>query len=133
MARDRERILTTHVGSLVRPPELVEIIRLIEKNLPYDKAAHALCLSDSVSEVVRQQADVGIDIVSDGEFGKGGNWARYVQRRLTGIISRPLTPEEENDPVLAPEGGRDREAFREFYAEQSREPGIGGRTANPIV
>jgi 5-methyltetrahydropteroyltriglutamate--homocysteine methyltransferase len=133
MTSDRDRIHTTHVGSLVRPPKLVDFIRLIEQRAPYDRAAYDACLADCVREVVRQQVEAGIDIVSDGEFGKGGNWARYVHRRLTGIVSRTLTPEEKKDPVLDPDGGRDREVFRDFYAEQDQEPGVGGRTASRII
>jgi len=73
-----DRILTTHVGSLIRPPNLIEFWHLIEDGKPYDEAAFEACLTESVTEVVRQQADVGIDIVSDGEFSKGLNWAFYI-------------------------------------------------------
>jgi 5-methyltetrahydropteroyltriglutamate--homocysteine methyltransferase len=66
-----DRILTTHVGSLIRPPNLIEFWHLIEDGKPYEEAAFEACLTESVTEVVRQQADVGIDIVSDGEFSKG--------------------------------------------------------------
>jgi 5-methyltetrahydropteroyltriglutamate--homocysteine methyltransferase len=52
-----------------------------------------------VAEVVRQQADVGIDVVSDGEFSKGLNWAFYIFKRLKGIAVRPATPEELQDPM----------------------------------
>jgi 5-methyltetrahydropteroyltriglutamate--homocysteine methyltransferase len=69
-----ERILTTHVGSLIRPPKLVEFWHAIEDGKPYDEAAFEACLTDSVAEIVLQQAETGIDIVSDGEFSKGVNW-----------------------------------------------------------
>jgi 5-methyltetrahydropteroyltriglutamate--homocysteine methyltransferase len=59
-----DRILTTHVGSLIRPAKLIEFWRLIEDGEPYDEAAFEACLAESVTEVVRLQADVGIDIVS---------------------------------------------------------------------
>jgi hypothetical protein len=68
-----DRILTTHVGSLIRPPNLIEFWHLIDDGKPYEDAAFEACLTESVIEVVRQQADVGIDIVSDGEFSKGLN------------------------------------------------------------
>src|SRR6201991_2670391 len=96
-----DRILTTHVGSLVRPPKMIEFLRKIEAGEPYDKAAYAACLNESVEEVVRQQVEAGIDIVSDGEFSKGRNWAFYVHDRLTGLTTRPLTAEEANDPMAA--------------------------------
>jgi 5-methyltetrahydropteroyltriglutamate--homocysteine methyltransferase len=83
-----DRILTTHVGSLIRPPNLIEFWHLIEESKPYEEAAFEACLTESVTEVVRQQADVGIDIVSDGEFSKGLNWAFYIFKRLTGIAVR---------------------------------------------
>ena len=85
------RILTTHVGSLVRPPKLIEFLRKIEDRQPYDQVAYEACLKESIEEVVRQQADTGIDIVSDGEFSKGRNWAFYVHDRLSGVTTRSLT------------------------------------------
>jgi 5-methyltetrahydropteroyltriglutamate--homocysteine methyltransferase len=117
MARNTDRIRTTHVGSLVRPPALMEYLRKIQDNEPYDKAGYEVCLTDSVIEAVRLQAEAGIDIVSDGEYGKSVNWAFYVHRRLKGLERRPLTPEEAKDPMNIVLGGRDREAFPEFYAE----------------
>ncbi|MGP0094791.1 MAG: cobalamin-independent methionine synthase II family protein [Xanthobacteraceae bacterium] len=117
MALNTDRIRTTHVGSLVRPPALIEYLRKIQDNEPYDERAYEACLTDSVVEAVRLQADAGIDIVSDGEYGKSVNWAFYVHRRLKGLERRPLTPEEAKDPMSIVLGGRDREAFPEFYAE----------------
>ena len=55
---------------------------------PYDQAAYEACLKDSIDEVVRQQVEAGIDIVSDGEFSKGRNWAFYVHDRLSGVATR---------------------------------------------
>src|SRR6476619_2021568 len=66
MATIGDRILTTHVGSLVRPPQLVEFLKLIEAGQPYDRAAYEACLKASIEEVVRQQVESGIDIVSYG-------------------------------------------------------------------
>ena len=71
MPHNTDRILTTHVGSLIRPPKLIEFWRSIEGRKPYDEAAFEACLTESVAEVVRQQAEAGVDIVSDGEFSKG--------------------------------------------------------------
>ena len=88
------RILTTHVGSLVRPPKLIEFLRKIEDRQPYDQVAYEACLKELIEEVVRQQADAGIDIVSDGEFSKGRNWAFYVHDRLSGVTTRSLTEDE---------------------------------------
>ena len=70
MPHNIARILTTHVGSLVRPPKLIEFWRAIENGKPYDATAFEICLTGSVAEVVREQAETGIDVVSDGEFSK---------------------------------------------------------------
>jgi 5-methyltetrahydropteroyltriglutamate--homocysteine methyltransferase len=128
-----DRILTTHVGSLIRPPQLIGFWRSIEDGKPYDEAAFETCLTDSVAEVVRQQAQVGIDIVSDGEFSKGLNWAFYIFKRLSGIAVRPATPEELNDPMASMSGGQDRKAFPEFYAEYDAATGLGKRLGNRVV
>jgi 5-methyltetrahydropteroyltriglutamate--homocysteine methyltransferase len=133
MAANRERILATHVGSLVRPPKLVEFFRAIEDDKPYDAAAYDACLTESIAEVVRQQADAGVDIVSDGEFSKGVNWAFYIHKRLAGITVRPITDEEAKDPMASMAGGRDRAAFPEFYAEYDRASGLGKRLGRRIV
>src|SRR5262249_39155716 len=68
--RSTDRILTTHVGSLIRPAALRAFLSAKEAGGPFDHAAYAKCLKQSVAEVVRKQADIGIDVISDGEFGK---------------------------------------------------------------
>src|SRR5262245_17366621 len=70
MKRSTDRILTSHVGSLIRPPKLLEFIRARQSGQAYDEDGYQACLTESVAEVVRQQADAGLDVVSDGEFGK---------------------------------------------------------------
>jgi 5-methyltetrahydropteroyltriglutamate--homocysteine methyltransferase len=109
MAAGTDRILTTHVGSLVRPLQLVEYIEAMEKGLKVDMAAFDTLLQESVDEVVRRQKQAGIDVVSDGEFGKFRSWNFYVLDRLAGI--------EERDIVESRGGSRDRSLFPEFYAE----------------
>jgi 5-methyltetrahydropteroyltriglutamate--homocysteine methyltransferase len=128
-----DRILATHVGSLPRPPKLIEFWKAIEGRQPYDEAAFEACLAESVAEVVRQQAEAGVDIVSDGEFSKGVNWAFYIFKRLSGITVRPATPEELKDPMASMTGGRDRDAFPEFYAEYDVASGLGKRLGNRVV
>ena len=90
MKRSTNRILTTHVGSLIRPPELLEFFAVKHAGKPYDEAAYAKCLKDSVATVVRKQAEVGVDVISDGEFGKSISWSQYVLERLSGFERRPL-------------------------------------------
>ncbi len=133
MPQNTDRILTTHVGSLIRPGKLIEFWRAIEDGKPYDEAAFEACLSESVAEVVRRQAETGIDIVSDGEFSKGVNWAFYIFKRLTGIAVRPATAEEMADPMASMGGGRDHQAFAEFYAEYDAATGLGKRLGNRVV
>jgi 5-methyltetrahydropteroyltriglutamate--homocysteine methyltransferase len=133
MPQNADRILTTHVGSLIRPPKLIAFWRAIEDGKPYDDAGFEACLTESVAEVVHQQTEAGIDIVSDGEFSKGANWAFYVHKRLSGIAIRQATPEEAQDPMASMAGGRDRQAFPEFYAEYDVASGLGKRLGNRVI
>ena len=112
MKRSIDRILTTHVGSLIRPDTLQDFLRAKQSGKPYDHAGYDVCLKDSVAKVVREQADVGIDVVSDGEFGKSISWSQYVLERLSGFERRPIKPG--GNPFMR---GVDREKFAEFYAE----------------
>jgi 5-methyltetrahydropteroyltriglutamate--homocysteine methyltransferase len=109
MAASDNRILTTHVGSLVRPPELLRFIEAMETGEEIDAASYEATLRSSVAKVVKRQQQAGIDIVSDGEFGKLRSWSFYVLDRLAGI---------EEQEVGAPTGkGEDQKRFSEFYAE----------------
>jgi 5-methyltetrahydropteroyltriglutamate--homocysteine methyltransferase len=130
MASNQSRILTTHVGSLVRPPKLVAFLKEIEADRPYDQAAHAACLQESIAEVVRQQAEAGVDIVSDGEFGKTDNWAWYIHQRISGFTQRPATEDELKDPLMASSMGQDFKDFAEFYAEYFPTQNLKPRAAN---
>jgi 5-methyltetrahydropteroyltriglutamate--homocysteine methyltransferase len=87
MKRSTDRILTTHAGSLARPPDLLEMLRAKAADQPYDHEALGRRVRTAVAEVVRQQIDAGVDVVSDGEEGKPG-FANYVKDRLTGIVAR---------------------------------------------
>ena len=89
MKRSTDRILVTHVGSLVRPMSIRNILSARDHGEPYDEAAYEKTLQEEVAGVVRKQADIGIDIVSDGEYGKAG-WIRYVSERLGGFVHRPI-------------------------------------------
>ena len=111
MKRSTDRILTTHVGSLIRPPRLREFLAAKEAGKPFDEAAYAKCLKECVAEVVRKQADIGLDVVSDGEFGKAISWAQYALFRLGGFERRPFAG---GNPFTR---GVDRTRFADFYAE----------------
>jgi 5-methyltetrahydropteroyltriglutamate--homocysteine methyltransferase len=118
MKRSTDRILTTHVGSLIRPQALQDFMRAKQGGQPYDHAAYAACLKAAVADVVRHQAEVGIDVISDGEFGKAISWNQYVVERLSGFELRAI-------PAGFRPGvpGADRTRFKEFYAElDAREP-----------
>jgi 5-methyltetrahydropteroyltriglutamate--homocysteine methyltransferase len=119
MQRSTDRILTTHVGSLIRPPALQEFLRARQKGNGFDEAAYDRCLTDSVAGVVREQADAGIDVVSDGEFGKSISWSQYVLERMSGFERRPFKP-----GVNTFQRGADREKFAEFYAELDAREGV---------
>ena len=108
--RSGDRILSTHVGSLIRPPELLPFIRARQGGQPYDEKAYAECLRKSVGEVVRRQVEAGIDLPSDGEFGKGISWSQYALERLSGF-------ERRSTPVNPFKRGADRARFADFYAE----------------
>ncbi len=120
MKRSTNRILTTHVGSLIRPPALQDFLRLKQAGKPYDETAYQKCLANSVTEVVRHQAHVGVDVISDGEFGKSISWSQYVLERLSGFERRPIRNEAAN-PFKR---GADRTRFAEFYAELDAQDGV---------
>jgi 5-methyltetrahydropteroyltriglutamate--homocysteine methyltransferase len=119
MQRSTERILTTHVGSLIRPPQLLEFLRAKQKGEPFDQQAYETCMTDTVAEVVRRQAQAGVDVISDGEFGKSISWSQYVLERLSGFERRPVRPG--SNPFAR---GADRERFAEFYAELDAREGM---------
>src|ERR1700684_3058814 len=112
MKRSTSRILTTHVGSLIRPDALQDFLRARQGGKPYDEAPYQQCLTSSVADVVRHQAEAGIDVVSDGEFGKSISWSQYVLERLSGFERRPIKAGA--NPFAR---GADRTRFAEFYAE----------------
>jgi 5-methyltetrahydropteroyltriglutamate--homocysteine methyltransferase len=118
------RILTTHVGSLVRPPDLKTFLAAQRDRKPYNEAAFIACLHDSVAEVVRRQADIGLDIINDGEYGKTISWSRYVLQRLSGFEQR--NPHAAGMPAAVV--GRDRREFAEFYADYDHSQGFSGMT-----
>jgi 5-methyltetrahydropteroyltriglutamate--homocysteine methyltransferase len=113
MKQSTDRILTTHVGSLIRPKALQNHLHTKRIGGEYDEAAHNACLTETVGEIVRRQAEAGVDVVSDGEFGKSISWSQYALERLGGFKRRALTVADD-DPFAQ---GADRVRFAEFYAE----------------
>src|SRR5438067_508150 len=91
MQTSRDRILTTHVGSLPRPPELRQLLVQKDQGKPYDKDALARLTRQAVFGIVKRQAEVGVDIVNDGEMSKPG-YSTYVADRLSGFEGHKPAP-----------------------------------------
>jgi 5-methyltetrahydropteroyltriglutamate--homocysteine methyltransferase len=89
--RSAERFLTTHTGSLPRPPDLIRMMFAKEEDVPVDPAALGGRIRAAVAEVVRKQVEAGVAIVNDGEMSKP-SYATYVKDRLNGFggASHPL-------------------------------------------
>ncbi len=84
MQRSRDRFLTTHTGSLPRPDDLIRMMYAKEEGVPVDRDALAARVKAAVAEVVRKQADAGIDLINDGEMSKP-SYATYIKDRLEGF------------------------------------------------
>ena len=114
MKRSTDRIRTTHTGSLPRPPEILDTLRLKEAGKPYDQRAFEAALTRCVAESVLRQKQCGIDVVSDGECSKP-SFLGYIGERLAGFEAR-IPP----GGIPVPTGpigttGRDAEMFPDFY------------------
>ena len=105
------KILATHTGSLIRPPELLAFLAAGERGESYDEAAYAATLRGAVQDVVNRQIDAGIDIVDDGEMGKA-SWITYLYERVSGLEARVMTLEGAS--MMPP--SRDRQQFPGAYA-----------------
>lgn len=130
MRRSRDRIITTHVGSLSRPPELLALNKSRADGAA-DQAAYAASLAAAVADVVNRQRQVGIDIPNDGEFGKPmsaaldyGAWWNYAFERLEGFAAPDTIPESEHKKSTVADLSlttfarrRDWQTFSEFYRD----------------
>lgn len=120
MIRSTERILTTHVGSMPRPADLVAMDP--RPGQPFDEEAYAARLKTATAEIARKQAEVGIDIINDGELYKP-SWSGYIRSRLSGFDVVPMTPEAEAFSMQ----GTEAEEFAGYFSETSTgRGGIGG-------
>jgi 5-methyltetrahydropteroyltriglutamate--homocysteine methyltransferase len=98
MKTSTDRILTTHVGSLPRSQEVVDLLFAQDRGEPVDEAQFNEVMRRSVAETVKHQAEVGVDVVSDGETSKI-SYSTYIRHRLTGFegdSARP-TPQDLDD------------------------------------
>ncbi len=120
MRRSTDRILTTHVGSLPEPSDL-------------DPAApdYEARLKREVAAVVSRQREIGIDVINEGEYTKGGDWLSFIESRFDGFEAKERPANE--PPMIA--RGKDREEFAEFYQFASEHlfytPGRQIRTSRP--
>jgi 5-methyltetrahydropteroyltriglutamate--homocysteine methyltransferase len=120
MKTSTDRILTTHVGSIPRHESIRELLRARLDGQPVDAEALAARVEGAVADVVRKQAECGIDIVSDGEMSKT-SFIAYTDERLTGFT--PMRPDDPTVPASNTSGSwarrldtrREWRAFREYY------------------
>jgi 5-methyltetrahydropteroyltriglutamate--homocysteine methyltransferase len=117
MKRSKDRILVTHVGSLARPKDLMEMLVARNEGQPYDQEALASRTGAAVAEVVQKQIECGVDVVNDGELGKS-NFSRYTRERLSGFVERPADSDFRPTSIF----GRDMMEFTEYFNR-------GGRTS----
>ena len=126
MRTSKDRILATHVGSLPRPHDLLDILKLKVEGSDYDQAALDARIAASVDRMVALQTEAGIDIVADGEMSKPGH-AIYIEERLTGFEQRPGF----DTGYYAEE----KKAFPEYYEEYFARAHLGGAVApaHPVI
>ena len=117
LQQNTDRIQTTHIGSLPRPHELLDIMKAKLNKQPYDENKFLIVLKNAVADTVRRQVECGIDIVTDGEFSKPGFFT-YIQQRLEGFEARP------NQKLILFQ--KEVEAFPEYYAEYFKTAMSGG-------
>jgi 5-methyltetrahydropteroyltriglutamate--homocysteine methyltransferase len=91
MKHSTDRILTTHCGSLARPKDLLDLMKAKIAGQPCDESAYGARVRSAVKEIVREQVESGVDVVSDGEQGKLGFFA-YVHERLAGFEAKTPPP-----------------------------------------
>ncbi len=118
-----DRILTTHVGSLPRPKDVLDLMKAKVAGLPYDNEAYEKRVRAAVAECVRKQADSGIDILTDGEQSKPGFFT-YVRERLDGFEPRP----DKRMNLFPAEVA----AFPEYYEQYFKEAMMGGSIARAV-
>src|SRR3984893_12425203 len=121
--QNNDRIQTTHIGSLPRPHDLLDIMKAKFAKQPYDDKAYQAKLTQAVADCVRKQVDCGIDFLTDGEFSKPGFFT-YIQERLEGFEARPGQKLLLFQQEIA--------AFPEYYAQYFKEAMMGGAIV-PIV
>jgi 5-methyltetrahydropteroyltriglutamate--homocysteine methyltransferase len=110
LKRSENRILTTHTGSLIRPQDLLDLA-LARRDGAQNDAEYNAALSTAVADVARKQAEVGLDVINDGEMSKS-SWANYILERISGFEVKA------DRKVPLSWLGRDRERFHDFFAKE---------------
>ena len=124
MRHSTDRILTSHAGSLIRPPEVVDFEMARQGGQAIDEIAYEKALENAVTDVVRRQVEAGIDVVDDGEFSKS-SWGTYINGRVSGFERQKGRVQPINYR------GRDLDRFEDFFnsaeftAVQGRSPQAG--------
>jgi 5-methyltetrahydropteroyltriglutamate--homocysteine methyltransferase len=118
--QNTDRILTTHVGSLPRPKDLLDLMKARLAGEPYDRAAYDARVRQAVADCVRRQIETGIDVVADGEQSKPGFYT-YVSERLDGFEPRAHT--------RANFFAAERAAFPEYYEQYFKQAMLGNTIA----
>ena len=124
MRSSKDRILVSHAGNLPRPPYLDELIESGLRREGSHSPEYNSRLPRAVKEIVQRQAELGIDIVNDGEYAKAGSYGGYMQERVTGYASVPA--DAARPPKRAGTAERDRRQFPGFYASGLWFSGSGG-------
>src|SRR5713101_5720983 len=131
MKRSERRILTTHVGSLVRPPEVVDVLQRKADGQPFTEGERAM-IARHVAEAARMQAECGIDVPSDGEYSKTG-FSQYITDRLTGFELRTDLPGRGGGTARSRDRKRFADAYREIEGSAQNAPTSPGRPQSQMV
>jgi len=126
LQQNTDRIQTTHIGSLPRPHNVLDLLKAKLNGQPYDQAALDKAIAEGVRNNVRKQVDCGVDIVTDGEVSKPGFFT-YIQERLAGFEPRP------GQKLLLFQ--KEVAAFPDYYAQYFKEAMMGGTIVaiTPVV
>jgi 5-methyltetrahydropteroyltriglutamate--homocysteine methyltransferase len=126
LQQNTDRIQTTHIGSLPRPHALLDVMKAKYSGQNYDESAYQRTLRTAVADVVREQVDCGLDIVTDGEFSKPGFFT-YIRERLDGLEARPGLKVQLFQQEVA--------AFPEYYEQYFKRAMMGGAVVSlaPVV
>src|SRR3974390_2629068 len=117
LQQNTDHIQTTHIGSLPRPRDLLDLLKAKYSGEPFEQRTLEEAITRSVAECVRKQVDCGLDIVTDGEYSKPGFFT-YIRERLEGFEARPNAKIKLFEQEVA--------AFPEYYDQYFKQAMRGG-------